>query len=56
MTFLRAPVLTHRGHVFLKFSTEQLLAFNGSRAQVLVFQSYGSPLKLSIDLWISAML
>ena len=37
-----------RSHVFLKFSTDHLLAFNWSWAQVYVFQSYGFPLKLSI--------
>ena len=36
----------YQGHVFLKFSTDQLLAFNWSQAEVYVFQSYGSPLKL----------
>ena len=36
-----------------KFSANQLLAFNSSQAQVHVFQSHGSPLKLSTDLWIS---
>ena len=38
-----------KSYVFLKFSTDKLLAFNWSQAQVFVFQSYGSPQKLSID-------
>ena len=39
-----------RGNVFFKVSADQLLAFNWSQAQVDVFHSYGSPLKLSLDL------
>ena len=46
-------VNSSRSRVFLKFSADQLLAFNRSQAQDYVSQSYGSLLKLSIDLWIS---
>ena len=38
---------------YLDFSADELLAFNWSQAQIYVFQSCGSPLKLSIDLKIS---
>ena len=37
--------------VFFKFSADQLLAFNWSRAQIYIFQSYGFHIKLSIDVW-----
>ena len=50
MTVSRVQMPTHRGHVFFKFSADQLLAFNWSKAQVYVFHSHGSPLKLSLDL------
>ena len=53
MTVSRSQLSIPRGHVFfLKFSADQL-AFNRSQAQDNVSQSYGSLLKLSIDLWIS---
>ena len=53
MTVSRSQLSIPRDHVFLKFSADQLLAFNRSQAQDYVSQSYGSLLKLSIDLWIS---
>ena len=40
--------------LFLKFSPDQLLGLNLSKAQFYVFQSYDSLLKLSIDFRISA--
>ena len=45
----RAQLPTYRGHMFFEVSTDQLLAFNWSQAQVYVL-SHGSVLKLCIDL------
>jgi len=50
MTVLRVQMPTRRGHVFFKVSADQLLAFNWSQAQGYVFNSFDSPLKLSLDL------
>ena len=49
MTVSPVQLPIHRGHVFFKFSADQLLAFNWSQVQVYVFQSYGFPLKLGKD-------
>ena len=44
MTVSRVQIPIHRGHVYFKVSADQL------QVQVYVFHSYGSPLKLSLDL------